>query len=190
MVHAGSLTSKVAPQEPAVSVGAGEFVARVFTSPKSFFQNQADHGKDYNVGMGARSLNWHARRNENCAAPETSFFDENAAAPETRACPTTERPIQISAIGGHPFRRWAYKQKLTIFSTFLYEINQALGLSEQAKKPKELDLKTYIPAEYHEFLPLFSEALAKNLPPHQLYDHKIPFARGFHASFWPAILDV
>jgi len=52
-----------------------------------------------------------------------------------------------------------------IFSTSLYEINQALGVGEQAKKPKELDLKDYVPAEYHEFLPLFSETLVKNLPP-------------------------
>jgi len=183
VVHANSLASKVAPQEPAVSAGAGEFMARAFTSPKSFFQNQADHSKDYNVGMGARSLNWRARRNENGAALEMSFFHENAAALETRASPTTERPIQISAIGGHPFRRLACEQKLTIFSTSLYEINQALGLSEQAKKPKELDLKTYIPVEYHEFLPLFSEALAKNLPPHRLYDHKIPLREGFTPPF-------
>ena len=128
------------------------------------------------------------------AAPETSFFDGKSAAPETRvfdeksaapktsarstfltpdgqAFPTTECPIQISAIGGHPFRRLAYKQKLMIFSTSLYEINQALGMGEQAKKPKELDLKDYVPAEYHEFLPLFSETLAKKLPPHRPYDH-------------------
>jgi len=104
VVHTDSLASKVAPQEPAVSAGAGEFVARAFTSPKSFFQNQADHGKDYNVGLGARSLNWRARWNENGAAPETSFFDKNAAVPETRASLTTQRPSQISAIGGHPFR--------------------------------------------------------------------------------------
>jgi len=45
-----------------VSAGTGEFEARSFTSPKSFFQNQVDHGKDYNLGMGARSSNWRARR--------------------------------------------------------------------------------------------------------------------------------
>jgi len=99
---------------------------------------------DYNLGMGARSSNWRARLNETSAGSTFTTL------------PTLERPIQISAIGGHPFGRLAYKQKLTIFSTSLYEINQALGLGEQAKKPKELDLKDYVPAEYHEFLPLFS----------------------------------
>jgi len=62
VVHAHSLASKIAHEEPVVSAGAGEFEARSFTSPKSFFQNQVDHGKDYNLGMGARSSNWRARR--------------------------------------------------------------------------------------------------------------------------------
>jgi len=147
VVHAHSLASKIAHQEPV----------------------------DYSLGMGVRSLNWHARPNETSTTPETSIFDERSAAPE--------RPIQISALGGHPFRRLAYKQKLTIFSTSLFEINQALGVKEKPKK--ELDLKTYIPAEYHEFLPLFSEALAKNIPPHRPYDHKIPLREGFTPPFGP-----
>jgi len=70
---------------------------------------------------------------------------------------------------------------LTIFSISLYEINQVLGVEQKPKK--ELDLKEYILAEYHEFLPLFSEALAKNLPPHQPYDHKIPLREGFTPPF-------
>jgi transposase InsO family protein len=76
----------------------------------------------------------------------------------------------------------AHKQNLTVFSISLYEINQALGL-----KPvkKELNLKEYIPKEYHEFLPLFSEALAKNLPPHRPYDHRIPLREGFTPPFGP-----
>ena len=163
VVYAYSHASKIAPEEPVGSAGAGEFMVQAFTSPNSFFQNQVtDHGKDYNLGMGDQSLNWRARPNvfhETSAVPETSFFDaneatwetsvfdENDAAPETRvfnekssrpeknffkengaALETntgsmTERPIQISAIGGHPFRRLVYKQKLTIFSTSLYEIN-------------------------------------------------------------------
>ena len=117
---------------------------------------------------------------ETCAGlPETGVLNEKGTAPE--------RPIQISAIGGQPFRRLAYKEKLTIFSTSLYEINQALGVEEQPpKKPKkELDLNEYIPVEYHEFLPLFSEALAKNLPPHRPYDHKIPLRDDFTPPFGP-----
>jgi len=55
---------------------------------------------------------------------ETSGFHELGTLPETSTestfrtpdGSTTKRPIQISAIGGHPFRQLAYKQKLTIFS--------------------------------------------------------------------------
>jgi transposase InsO family protein len=207
VVHAHSLASKIAHEESVVSAGAGEFEARSFTSPNSFFQNQVDHGKDYNLGMGVRSSNWRTRPNEmsicdkKSTTPETSIFNQKSSVPETHVFsdsvtfdgtspglrfPTPERPMQISAIGGHPFRRLAYKHKLTIFSTSLYEINQALGLKEQSKEPKdELDLKDYIPTEYHEFLPLFSEALAKNLPPHRPYDHKIPLREGFTPPYGP-----
>jgi len=212
VVHADSLAPKVAHEEPAVSAGAGEFGAQSFTSPKSPFQSQVDNHKDNNLsarppGIGARSSNWRTKPNETSlfneksATPETSFFDEKSDTPETSvfdeksATPETgflngksaapERPIEISAIGGQPFRRLTFKQKLTIFSTSLYEINQALGVGEQAKKPKELDLKDYVPVEYHEFLPLFSETLAKNLPPHRPYDHKIPLREGFMPPFGP-----
>jgi hypothetical protein len=46
-----------------------------------------------------------------------------------------------------------------------------------------LNLVDYIPAEYHEFLPLFSEAVAKALPPHRPYDYKIPLREGFTPPF-------
>jgi len=65
------------------------------------------------------------------------------------------------------------------------EINQAFGVRKQAKKLKELDLKDYIPPEYHEFLPLFSETLANNLPPYRPYNHKIPSQEGFTPPFGP-----
>ena len=57
-----------------------------------------------------------------------------------------------------------------------------LGLEQ---KKKELDLNEYIPAESHEFLRLFSEALAKILPPQRPYDCKIPLREGFTSPFRP-----
>jgi len=44
---------------------------------------------------------------EKSTVPETSVFDEMNATLKTSdgwTFPTTEHPIQISAIGGHPFR--------------------------------------------------------------------------------------
>jgi hypothetical protein len=77
----------------------------------------------------------------------------------------------------------AYKQKLTVFSISLHEINLALQPDDKPKK--KLVLEEYIPKEYHDFLPLFSEALAKNLPPHRSYDHRIPLREGFTPPFGP-----
>ena len=121
---------------------------------------------------------------------------------------TFAKKIQIAALSGRSFQRVAYKQKLTIFSIFLHEINTALCTEEKTKKklvledyiPKEyhdflplfsealdkkLVLEDYIPKEYHDFLPLFSEALDKKLPPHRSYDQKIPLREGFTPPFGP-----
>ena len=45
-----------------------------------------------------------------------------------------------------------------------------------------------MPKEYHEFLPLFLEAVAKALPPHRPYDHKISLREGFTPPFVPLYL--
>jgi hypothetical protein len=42
-----------------------------------------------------------------------------------------------------------------------------------------------VPAEYHKFLPLFSEAEANKLPPHRPYDHRIPLKEGFTPPLGP-----
>ena len=172
VIHTDSLTPKVAYDEPAVSMGAGEFGAQSFTFPKFFFQNQDNDRKDNTPdlsdgrpGMSTQSLELSARLSETSAG-----------------LPKMSNPIRISAIGGQALRRTVYKQKLTIISISLFEINQALGLEQ---KKKELDLKEYILAEYHKFLPLFSETLAKNLPPHRPYDHKIPLREGYTPPFGP-----
>jgi len=49
----------------------------------------------------------------------------------------------------------------------------------------EETLKTQVPAEYHEFLPLFREAPANELPPYRTYDHRIPLKEGFTPPFGP-----
>jgi len=185
VVHADSLAPRVAHEEPAVSAEAGEFGAQSFTSPKFHFQDQVNHGKDYD--SSARPLGTSAGLPNPSARPprmDVRLPDSSTGPLGTSArLPARSNPMRISAIGGPAFRRTAYKQKLTIFSISLYEINQALGVEQKPKK--ELDLTEYIPAEYHEFLPLFLEALAKNLPPHRPYDHKIPLREGFTPPFGP-----
>jgi hypothetical protein len=40
-------------------------------------------------------------------------------------------------------------------------------------------IRELVPAEYHEFLPLFKKAIADTLPPHRPYDHRITTKEGF-----------
>jgi len=97
---------------------------------------------------------------------------------------SSSKPIQIATLGGHSFRPVAHKQKLTVFLISLHEIT--LGLHWPEEKPKKkLVLEEYVPKQYHDFLPLFSEAEAKILPPHRSYDHKIPLSEGFTHPFGP-----
>ena len=141
-----NLASKVAQKcEPAVSAGAGDIEAQIFTSHSKFDKIKVDNNQEKSD--------------------------------------TSTKPIRIAVLGGHSFQRVAHKQKLTVFSISLHEINLALQPEEAPKK--KLVLEEYVPKEYHDFLPLFSEALAKNLPPHRSYGHKIPLREGFTPPFGP-----
>jgi hypothetical protein len=42
-----------------------------------------------------------------------------------------------------------------------------------------------VPEEFHDFLPLFEEAVANQLPPHRKSDHTIPLKEGFQPPFGP-----
>ena len=42
-----------------------------------------------------------------------------------------------------------------------------------------------LPKQYHEFLPLFLEKTADQLPPHGRFDHEIPLHPGFVPPFEP-----
>ena len=46
-------------------------------------------------------------------------------------------------------------------------------------------IRGLVPAEYHEFLPLFKKAIANVLRLHRPYDHKITLKEGFSPPFGP-----
>jgi len=168
-----SLESKVAPGEPEVIAGAGDIGAQLFTSPQMNNTTQADKTEprfDARNGLGldaGNGLGLDARNRIGLEAPGSRFGT---------------KLIQIAALGGRSFRRIAHKEQLTVFSLSLYEIKRAL---EPKKEVKQLDLVDYVPKEYNDFLPLFSEAVAKALPPHRPYDHKISHREGFTPPFRP-----
>ena len=43
---------------------------------------------------------------------------------------------------------------------------------------EEVWIKALVPEEYHEFLPLFTEAVHNVLPTHPIYNHSIPLKEG------------
>ena len=99
------------------------------------------------------------------------------------AFPWHQKPIAISMVTAAPFVRQAKRNKLAIFSLSLYEISNALARDNLASRA--VSAKDVVPAEYHDFLPLFDEVIARELPPHRLYDHSIPLKEGFSPPFGP-----
>jgi len=90
------------------------------------------------------------------------------------------RPLWIAALGGCSFRCIAHKELLTVFLLSLYEINHSFKLEG---KQKQVNLADHVSKEYHKLLLLFSEAVAKALPMHLPYAHKIPLREGFTPPF-------
>ena len=91
------------------------------------------------------------------------------------------RPIKINLIGAVSFIRQIQKDKSLVLSLSLYEINKALD----REAIKGVDLKTAIPEEYQDFLPLFNEVIVRELPPHRPCDHTMPLKEGFTPPFGP-----
>jgi hypothetical protein len=75
-------------------------------------------------------------------------------------------PLSIAMISPILLTQQAKRNCLQINTISLYEINKALQEGNEMAQISET-----VPAEYHKFLPLFSEAEANKLPPYRPYDH-------------------
>ena len=89
------------------------------------------------------------------------------------------KPLAVFMIGAVPFTRLARKKDHLLFSTSLREIHELLS-----EKPRT-DPRTRLPAQYLEFLDVFSRTEADKLPERRLYDHKIPLAEGKQPGYGP-----
>ena len=65
------------------------------------------------------------------------------------------------------------------------ELRTDLPAAVAAVAIKDDKIWKLVPAEYHEFLPLFKKAIADILPPYRPYDHKITLKEGFIPLFGP-----
>jgi len=83
---------------------------------------------------------------------------------------------------GASFFRTVEWGNLSIFTSSLYDINQAI----EAKDLKQKPLEKVIPKLYHEFVPLFSKVLADRLPLHRPnIDHEVRLEEGATLSRGP-----
>jgi hypothetical protein len=109
-----------------------------------------------------------------------------APVPSAPPTPSPASKPSISIISEASFGRLARNKgqrygRVRIFSLSLYEINKALD----RKTIESGDLASMVPAEFHEFHPLFDKIVADRLPPHRQYDHKIVLKDGFEPPFGP-----
>ena len=111
-------------------------------------------------------------------APQVTLL--SPPAPQIASLPPAAPP-KISMIGTASFVLSAKREKLQILSTSLYELNRSLD----RKTIEEGKLEELIPEEYHDFLHMFSEIAALELPTHQPYDHSMPLKDGFNPPFGP-----
>jgi hypothetical protein len=58
-----------------------------------------------------------------------------------------------------------------------------IGSLTATKAPNTNELKTLVPKEYHEFMNLFEEPLAQELPPHRTFNHQIQIKEGKEVPF-------
>ena len=58
-------------------------------------------------------------------------------------------------------------------------------VTEDKGAEEEVQIRALVLEEYHEFLPLFTEAVHNVLPPHRIYDHSIPVKEGSQPPFGP-----
>jgi hypothetical protein len=71
--------------------------------------------------------------------------------------------------------------KVKQFALSLNEISTTL----QEPKDDDSNMRAIIPPEYHHYLKIFKKINTNKLPPHHLYDHKIPLVDGFQPPFGP-----
>ena len=91
--------------------------------------------------------------------------------PSVEQAGENNKPLDLALIGGAPFIHLARskKQRAEIFAISMRDIEYQLN---NGIKPPT-NPKTVIPAEYHDFLDVFSKDISDTLRPYGKYDHKI-----------------
>ena len=130
-------------------------------NPRPRYSYNSRHRLD--MADSLKTMNQELSRPEDWVSPTVPDSQEKFA-----ELPT----IDISMIGVAPFntlvQRASHAKNMEIFSILIRDIEKALAPKSTTDPAKKL------PTKYHDFLNVFSRADSDILPPHRLYDHKIP----------------
>ena len=159
---------------------------------------------DVNIRFAANTITFESSTcHSNCLRPApVEPVPRETTTPATKT-PSDESPIRaaigdphkrsrlslqpVAQLAAVPFCRLVQTEKLEVASISLRDINRALtpeaSGTTQAGEPQLTALKAKIPSQYHAHLNLFSEVLSEKLPPHRVYDHRIPLSEGFSPPF-------
>ena len=83
--------------------------------------------------------------------------------------------LNIVRISTAPFMSLSKKPENEFFSVSLYDLDKSLRVlpSNNHKMDKNVDPATVLPAQYHDYLDVFSRKDSEVLPPHRSYNHTI-----------------
>lgn len=88
--------------------------------------------------------------------------------------------IKVAMISAVAIKLPTKRRNVQLMALSLYEINEAIeGMTTMDQ------WKTQIPTDYHEFLDLSEEKLAREIPPHRFYYHIIPLMEAKEPPFGP-----
>ena len=94
--------------------------------------------------------------------------------------PADGKPLDLALIGGAPFIHLvkSKKRKAEVFAISIRDIKYQLN---KGKTPLT-NPKTVVPAEYHDFLDVFSKNISNTLRPHGKHNHKIELLKNKNSS--------
>jgi hypothetical protein len=93
--------------------------------------------------------------------------------------PDQPTKLDICLIGATPLARLARRHGHELFAITAADIEKALA------PKKHTDPVTKVPAEYHQYLEVFSQPASDQLPGHRSYDHKIVLEKGKEPPYGP-----
>ena len=107
--------------------------------------------------------------------------------PDKKVTIDADSSAPISTLSAVAFNALITDTPSQLYAVSVRDLEKAIDGKKKALTPTEEmeNLRQTIPAEYHDFLPLFTKAEADKLPPHRYIDHEIPLVEGAKPPFGP-----